>query len=236
MVWCQPRSRQLRAFHTDTRTRAVELVAQAMAQRSPDDGGYVWCSPDEGVGKQVREVILLLDVKKPNWRCKSVGLFLGNCPFNSYSLLSIYAIDAKCPFFVKKFKENGGLSAFFYIFVKPYCRYRLCWQTYWKAFGFIPQHWWNRYTHQIATCINGIDENALLLVELYTSVYRPREWAVLDFWFYMQGAVASLPMVDKNTWPLGSLFLFMSQRNQFQIRTVWAEGAERVNAHGTDSL
>ena len=37
------------------------------------------------------------------------------------------------------------------------------------------------FLEELRTRLNGIDENALLLVELYTSVYRPREWAVLDF-------------------------------------------------------
>ena len=66
MIRCQPRIRQLRTFHADARARAVGVLAQAMAQRPPDDGGYVRCSSDERVGKQVQEVTLLLDVKKPN--------------------------------------------------------------------------------------------------------------------------------------------------------------------------
>ena len=36
------------------------------------------------------------------FQCESVGLFSEICPFNSYSLLSIYAIDAKCSFFLLK--------------------------------------------------------------------------------------------------------------------------------------
>ena len=51
-----PRGRQLRAIHTDARNRVVGVLAQAMAQRPPDNRGYVRCPLDEGMGKQVQEV------------------------------------------------------------------------------------------------------------------------------------------------------------------------------------
>ena len=61
-----PRGRQLRAIHTDARNRVAGVLAQAMAQRPPDNRGYVRCPLDEGMGKQIQEVTLLLDVEKPN--------------------------------------------------------------------------------------------------------------------------------------------------------------------------
>ena len=53
-------------FHTDARAREVGVLAQPMAHRPSDYEGYVQCPSDEGMGKQVQKVTLLLDVKKPN--------------------------------------------------------------------------------------------------------------------------------------------------------------------------